>query len=604
MNNDARPSQPSTPPNASVARPGPDRAGRIRLVIAVAAIIGIVSLVGVLIIRPGPFSSHRTPTASVSAAPPRAPDDRQVVRELSVGVNGGDLDALDPAYIAYGSDYDRAQLVFPELIGTDAAGKPVDWAARSHEISADGLTWTFHLHDGMHWSDGAPIDANTFAYSINRTLDPCTKSGSASYLYNIKSAAEFNSETCPEGAKASDDTLIGRSIVVVDRLTLRLTLGAPAVYFPGTLSYPSSWGVPKQLIDQYGEQWTEHLADGKGFGGNLYKVVRWDHGRRFELAANSAFWGQKPIIQRIEYMLYKDQSTAWSDYQVGVGDVAFPPPNDVALARTLGGYTASPTLGVFFLNANWALAPFDDVRVRNAFSLAIDRKAMVTAIDKGGATPTIHMIIQGVPGYNPGLKNAAGDSGDQTLTANLTKARELAGAYAAEKCAGNFAKCAPIVYTYPSELPAEQVRAQVLQQEWQTAFPGWPITLQSLSIRVLFKTMSRLQFAWGGWGADYADPQDFTSVLWSKDSGFNQTSVDVPEADALERQADASTDATGRLAQYQQAEQLLIDQGAFMAISQRLLSYVVRPAAKLEKWRISIMGLTALPTWQQAYIAA
>jgi ABC-type oligopeptide transport system substrate-binding subunit len=573
-------------------------------VIAAAALITIVSLVGVLVFRSGLFSSRRTPTTSVSTAPPRAPSDRQVVRELSVGVNGGDLDALDPAYIAYGGDYDRAQLVFPELIATDAAGKTIDWAAQSHEISSDGLTWTFHLNGGMRWSDGEPIDASTFAYSINRTLDPCTKSNTASYLFNIKGAADFNSETCADGAKSSTDTLIGRSIVVVDRLTLRLTLGAPAAYFPGTLSYPSSWGVPKQLIDQYGDQWTEHLADGQGFGGNLYKVVRWDHARRVELAANSAFWGQQPIIQRIDFLLYKDQSTAWDDYQVGVGDVAFPPANSVALARTLGGYTAAPALGLFYLNVNWALAPFDDVRVRNAFSLAMDRKAMVTAVDKGSTTPTIHMIIQGVPGYNPALQNAAGASGDQALTANLAKARELASAYAAQKCGGDFAKCAPIVYSYPSEFPAESVRAQVLQQQWQTAFPGWPITLQSLNIGVLFKTVSRLQLAFGGWSADYADPQDFTSVLWSKDSGFNQTAVDVPEADALERQADASTDTTGRLAQYQQAEQLLIDQGAFMPFAQRLLSYVVRPAAKLEQWRISVMGVTALPTWQQAYVAA
>jgi ABC-type oligopeptide transport system substrate-binding subunit len=540
----------------------------------------------------------------VSADPPRAPDDRQVVRILSLGVNGGDLDSLDPAYISFGGDYDKAQLVFPELIATDATGKPVDWAARSHEISNDGLTWTFHLHEGMQWSDGTPIDATTFAYSINRTLDPCTKSGIANYLSNIKGAADFNSEACPEGAKVSGDTLIGRSIVVVDRLTLRLTLGAPAAYFPGTLSYPSSWGVPKQLIDKYGEKWTDHLADGKGFGGNLYKVVRWDHARRFELAANSVFWGQKPIIQRIEFLLYQAQSTEWDDFQAGLGDVGFPPANDVAHARTLAGYTEGPALGVFFLNVNWALTPFDDVRVRNAFSLAIDRKAMVAAIDKGSATPTIHMIIQGVPGYNSALKNTAGDTGDQALVANLAKARELARAYAAEKCAGAFAKCAPIVFSYPNEFPAESLRAQVLQQQWQTAFPGWPITLQSLNLSVLFKTLSRLQLAFGGWGADYADPQDFTSVLWSKDSGFNQTSVDVPEADALERQADVSTDAKGRLAQYQQAEQLLIDQGAFMAYSQRLLSYVVRPDAKLVKWRISIMGLTALPTWQQAYIAA
>jgi peptide/nickel transport system substrate-binding protein/oligopeptide transport system substrate-binding protein len=531
-----------------------------------------------------------------------------VVRLLDLGPNAGDLGSLDPVQIAFGSDYNKAQLVFPELITLDDAGKPLDWAAKSYEVSPNGLTYTFHLHSGMQWSDGSPIDATTFAYSINRALDPCIASAQAYYLENIKGAVAFNkTQPCVAGADGLTTTssLIGKSIVVSDRLTLELTLEAPTAYFLSELSYPTSWGVPKQLIDKYGQsKWIDHLADGAGFGGGLYKVTRWDHNGRFWLGANTAFWGQKPIIQTIEWTLYKDAGTAWADYLVGIGDVGYPPPTSLTSARRLAGYNEVPTLSVRYLRVNWALAPFDDVRVRNAFSLAIDRKALVTSIDKGGAAPTIHMVIQGIPGYNPNLKNATGDSGDKALVSNMSKAQQLASAYAADKCGGDFSRCAPIIYTYPTVSSAELLRAQVLQQEWQTAFPGWQITLQGLELSALFSTAAKQQLGWGGWTADYPDPQDFLSILWAKDAPFNASSVNIPAADALEQQGDTSSDATSRLALYQHAEQLLIDQGAFIAYEQPLRSYVVRPSSKLVKWRINGQGGTSLVAWQQAYIAA
>jgi oligopeptide transport system substrate-binding protein len=605
MHDDARPPQPPTPtpPDLPASRPPhPDtRAGRIRLLIAAAALLLIASLVGVLASGHSPFSLRSHTTGAGSS---RAPADKQILREVGIGVNAGDLDALDPAHIQYGTDYDKGQLVFPELITLDDEGKVVDWAAQRHEVSSDGLTYTFHLHSGMQWSDGAPIDANTFAYSINRALDPCTGSEVASYLYNLTGASDFNRSDCrPEGAVSSVDTLMGKSIVVADPLTLKLTLEAPAAYFLGAFTYSTSWAVPKQLIDKYADKWTNHLADGSGFGGNLYKVTRWDHAGHFELSVNDTFWGQKPILQKINWALYQELNTAWADYKVGVGDVGFPSPSDLAYSRTLPGYSEVPALSVRYLRLNWALAPFDDVRVRNAFSLAIDRTALATAVSKGSAAPTIHMIIQGLPGYNPTLKNAAGDSGDKANVANVAKAQELAKAYAAEKCSGNYAKCAPIVYTYATIASTESLRAQALQQMWQTAFPGWPITLQGLNIQVLHKTAAKLQLSFGGWSADYPDPQDFISLLWAKDAQYNSSAVDVSEADALEQQADVSSDATGRLAQYQQAEQLLINQGAFIAYEQPLFVYVVRSDAKLVKWQINALKVTALRTWQQAYIA-
>src|SRR5262245_65056119 len=134
----------------------------------------------------------------------KAPPDKQIFKPLSSGANAGDLDTFDPGQIQFGFDYDKAQMIYPALITLTDDLKPIDWAAKSHEVSSDGLTYTFHLNSGMKWSDGTAIDANTFAYAINRSLDPCFASGVSYYNLNIKGATDFNGQTC-DAATGSDE---------------------------------------------------------------------------------------------------------------------------------------------------------------------------------------------------------------------------------------------------------------------------------------------------------------------------------------------------------------------------------------------------------------
>jgi oligopeptide transport system substrate-binding protein len=540
----------------------------------------------------------------------QAPKDKQIFKPLDSGANAGDIDNIDPAQIQFGWDYEKAVMLYPELVTLDDNLKVVDSAASSHEVSADGLTYTFHLHSGMQWSDGTPIDANTFAYSINRALDPCIASGVAYYLYNIKGATDFNdAKNCTAGPDGltTTGTLIGKSIVVSDPQTLKLTIEAPAAYFLAAVTYPTYFAVPKQLIDKYGQtKWTDHLADGNGLGGSVYRLTRWDKAGHLEFTANDKFsWGKPAIIQHVNYTLYKDVNTEWADYQAGVGDVAtlFPAAN-IATAKTLKGstYYASTELAIDYLRVNWALKPFDDVRVRNAFSLAIDRNVIATNVYKGLRFPTIHMNVKGLPGYNADLKNAAGDSGDKALSANLAKAQELAKAYATDNCSGDFSKCPPIVYHYGNASSTQLLLAQVLQQQWATAFPGWPITLEGIDRSVELKTFSKLQLGWDAWGADYPDPQDFLSLLWTKAAQYNQSSVNVPAADALCDKADVNPDQTSRYQQYQQAEQLWVDQGGFMALGQRVLNGIVKNT--ISGMRVDGSGTYSLSNWQTSYVKA
>jgi oligopeptide transport system substrate-binding protein len=125
------------------------------------------------------------PLPKVEKTPQPRPNSQQTLRILGVGAKGVLLNSLDPATAYFSEEFQITQLVFPSLVTLDGRMQPVDWAAERHEVSADGLTYTFHLRKGLRWSDGAPIDAATFAYSINRGLDPCLNSYTAFYVYLV-----------------------------------------------------------------------------------------------------------------------------------------------------------------------------------------------------------------------------------------------------------------------------------------------------------------------------------------------------------------------------------------------------------------------------------
>jgi oligopeptide transport system substrate-binding protein len=551
---------------------------------------------------------------STITGPQPLPDAQQIFRPL-MGFKYGDLYGLDPAF-GFGND-NLTQLVFPPLITLDDHNQVVPWAADSWSASTDGLTWTFHIHPGMTWSDGMPIDAGTYAYSINRSLDPCTGSKDSYYRELIKGSADFNGGTCfaSTGTPTSGDTLVGKSIIIADPLTLKITLSNPAPYFLAALTYPAAWAQPKQLIERYGPEvlpngghasngWTEHLADDGGFGGNLFTVKRWDHMGHFDLVRNEAFWGQKPKLREIDVTLYHsgtydydDHNLMWADYKAGKGDyMSTPPISGLATAKAMPGFHQDLDPTVLYLTPNWGLAPFDDVRVRQAFDLALNRRANGSLPSSARLTPTIHMVPEGVPGYNPGLSDPAGRVGDAALAADPAKAGALWKAYVDEKFGGDASKAPRVAFAYYDGSPTAATNAAAYQQQWQSAMPGLRITLDGGSDYRRSRQMRSFS-----WIMDYPDPQDFLTLPMHSGSGYNQTSISLPAADALMDQADANLDPVARLAQYQQAEQLLVDAVAWIPVGQALNVYLVRPRMA-GGYHERTSGVVALAVWQRIYL--
>jgi peptide/nickel transport system substrate-binding protein/oligopeptide transport system substrate-binding protein len=549
----------------------------------------------------------------------KLPDAQQILHLM------GAVHDLDPALIYSGEDTQLAQLLFPPLVTVDEHQRPIDWAAESHQISADGLTYTFHLHKGMTWSDGTPIDATTFAYSINRALDPCTGSSTPYLLYNIKGAEAFNKGVCPLGALHSPTTLIGSSLLVPDPLTLQILLQAPAGYFLAALTEPASLAVPQWLVERYTQPatnpdnlysptvtstWTDHLSDNGGLGGNLFMltapIVDSTGRSQFTFSRNDRFWGQKPLLRRIDYVNSSDASASWNAFLQSNSDIGYPLASTLDGARQLKDttYHETPVLTTNFLRPNWKRAPFDDVRVRQAFWLAIDRRAFVNSFTSPLVQPTIHLLIDGLPEYNPKLLDPAGRSGAHALTADLKAAQSLVSAYAAEKCQGRLENCAPVLYYFNGGSSQIIQRANALVAQWQVAFPGWQIS-DTWCDRCTQSDTSWIQpLSNGGWGEDYPDGQDFLSALWRTGSAYSMyspTGVSVPAADTLLDQADVSSDRALRARLYQQAEQLLVNQVAAIPLYQSETVYVVR--TKVVNWRVAPTGQTPLSVWQATYIS-
>jgi ABC-type oligopeptide transport system substrate-binding subunit len=205
-----------------------------------------------------------------------------------------------------------------------------------------------------------------------------------------------------------------------------------------------------------------------------------------------------------------------------------------------------------------------------------------------------------MPGYNPDLTDAAGRKGKDALTPDIPGAQALLKSYVADKCRGRLVLCPPVVLSVPNGSARLVQLGKMLQQQWQQAFTGWSISLQTLGGDAELSRPRRLQLWWDGWGADYPDPQDFLSILWATQAKYNYSAVSMPQVDALLAQADGMSDQTARIALYQQAEQLLINQGAAIPLTQSVNWYAVR--SRVVGWHVAPMGVTPLSVWQQVYI--
>ena len=526
----------------------------------------------------------------------------QQILVYPLNANANDIKTMDPAETQDFYSEVPVELVYPMLLTLDANSQVQPWAATAMPVfSTANDTYTFTVRSGLKWSDGTPITAQTFAYSINRSLSPCTASPVTYYMFPIKDAQTFSTETCnPNGTISGKiQTLIGDSLLVPDNQTLVIKLNEPAPYFLQAMCYPTTAAQPEQLITEYGKNWTDHLTDNSGFGGAMYKVKVWDHKGNLDLVANPNFWGTQPKLSQVDFKIYTTQNAEYADYLDGKLDVGIAPPAQYKSSEARSDFHEVPYLAISYYQPNWAKAPFNNVDVRQAFDLALDKTVLANQVNQGSVTATNHIVPQGMYGYDP---NLSAPDGTTTLTGDMTKATALMQLYANANCGGKFSNC-PQVTLVDSNEPQTVTADQAAVAMWQAAFPGYPIRTSFIDFNTELSQIysaNAPQIFGIGWSADYADPQDWLTLQFSPTSINNTGSVNVPAANTLMAQADVDLTPSSRAQLYNQAEQLLVDQGAWIPLNQQKTFYNL--PTFVHSFVYNSLGEVPMSSWQQIYL--
>jgi oligopeptide transport system substrate-binding protein len=482
--------------------------------------------------------------------------DIQVPLDQALVLGGGESTnprEYDPA-TTHGSGDKR---VYSGLVSLDPRLNLTPDIAESWDISSDGMVYTFHLRTNAKFHDGRAVTAQDFIYSWERAANPETQSDTViTYLGDIVGVKEMN-------AGQADHI---RGLNAIDDYTLQVTIDAPKPYFPMKLTYATAFVVDKANVES-GEQWYR-TPNGTG----PYKLVEWISFERIVYERNMDFYLGAPSIPYVVINMYS--GVGFRLYESGDIDITglplyaadrFTDPNEPMHNEVVSGVNLCTSYVVFDVTK----PPFDDVNIRKAFSMSFDRQKYLDIVLSGRGLPAIGPYPPGLPGFNVNLEG---------LPYDPEGARKLL----AESKYGGSGNMPPIVFTdagIGSDVGAD-VAAMV--QMWQQNL-GMTITVENLEPNYYLEQIyagNHGQLMSTGWCADYPDPENFADVLFHTGSAQNTGKYSNPELDALLERARTEQDVTKRIAMYQQAEQMIVDDVPVMFTIHSLSYVLVKPYVK------------------------
>jgi oligopeptide transport system substrate-binding protein len=558
---------------------------------------------------------------------------------------------LDPAAIAYAADSTFTSMLYSGLVTFAPDLTVVGDAATGWDLDSTRTIYTFHLRPNMHFSDGTPLTATDFAYSINRALDPnlCNKldkdtygppppDGNGSgycfqglvqgYLGHIVGALDYNSGTGrPVNGEGNNP---GTSVNVIDPLTLQIRLDAPIAYFLEALTYPFAYPVEKKLIDRYPNgTWVQHLDEGGTNG--PYKVAQYDatsKPQQLILEENPYWeqaWGKKLTLQKIVRPIYPVVDNEYADYRAGKWDYTDVPSQSYFTARGQSDFNQVPLLAETYFGLNFDQPPMNNLQVRQALSLALNKQLLVDRVENGGAIPTNHIVPKGQPGYYTGLVTP-GSNPTQSLTGDQAQALQLLKAARATCNTIN-----PITGQQPPECPyitgshPQAININVSRNATRVATATFAAqqwnTVLGLNIQVVptdglganIKAHGPYQMWVIGWLADYPDPQDWLSLQFTSNppatldnpnaqTGNNASDIHDSNLDKLFKQADLESDPNKRMALYNQAEQIIVNEVPWITYEQSKALWRQRPWVR--GFGLNSLGMMVDTAWPNVYIAS
>ena len=455
--------------------------------------------------------------------------------------NSGEPDSLDPHQVS-GNWEDRIiGDMFMGLTTEAADGTVVPGAAESWTVSDDGLTYTFALREHT-WSDGTPVTAEDFVFGLRRILDPATAAEYAYLLYPIKNAEAINS-----GSLADPEALGARAL---DPQTLEITLERPTSYFLGLLTHYTSFPIPKHKVEELGDDW---VKPGNIVGNGAYTVVEWVPNTQVRMAKNDSFWDAGNVaVDEVVYYPTEERNTGTKQFRAGEVDVQYDFASEQIdfLEENLPEAThISPELSAYYYVFNTKAPPFDDVRVRKALAMAIDRDAITEKVLRTGEVAAYSLVPPNAGTYG---------EPPQVDWAELPYAERVEQAKALLQEAG-FGPDNPLRFTLRYNTSENHKKVAIaIAAMWKQV--GVEAELFNTEVKVHYNDLQQhdFQVARAGWVADYNDPENFLSLLRTSTGPMNYGQYSNPEYDRLMAESDLTTDAEARNAMMREAETLML----------------------------------------------
>jgi oligopeptide transport system substrate-binding protein len=497
----------------------------------------------------------------------------RLAKDQALRVQLGDQpQSLDPGQSQYPFEVAVLRLIDePLLRPADDLSGVVPGAASSYDVDSAGTRWTFHLrHDAEYW-DGRPVKAQDFVFAWRRLIDPRLAAPTATFFSNAVFNGDKVSILDPQrDATRIDAGLQSLGLAAPDDYTFQVTLSRPDPAFAWIAAMPSGSPIRQDVVSASGDRWSgspDTLVSNGPF--KVSEMVAGDH---ITLVPNPHYWGQKPQLKTITYVIVNDGAAALTRFRSGDLDVVDVQPAQAAAVAADPQLTKdlvkTPALTVWWIAFRVTAPRLASSRVRLALAQAIDREAMVKQVFQGQAQPAQTFIPQGMQGYSPELADVQKFDVAQarsTLASAGVSPAQLNGLKFSYDRTSDFSKAT-------ATFVRDQLKANL----------GVTITLDPLDPNTLSSHVGSGAFEIAGpygWTADYPDPADWFAIFLttnSNDSSLYQNG----SYDSLVGVAATDMQSTRRMQEYLQAQRQLLNDAPAAFLAQALSWHLVQPYVK------------------------
>ncbi|AOP44692.1 ABC transporter substrate-binding protein [Edwardsiella piscicida] len=456
--------------------------------------------------------------------------------------NGSEPASLDPHRSESDVEFNILRDFFEGLLTLDGEGHLRPGLAARWQHSEAGRVWTFSLRPDLRWSNGEALTAQDLVFSWRRLIDPATASPYATFLVNmgIKNAAAIQEGALPPSALG---------VAAPDARTLRVTLDQPLSTFLPMMVHPTLVPLNPRVLARYGDKWTQ---PGHFVGNGAYTLKQWVINERLVGERNPHYWDDAhTVIHQVVYLPIVSETAGVNRYRAGELDMtSLPSALFASLKQSLGEQVQIfPKLGTYYYHFNTRRAPFDDVRVRQALNLGLDKEIIAQKVLGQGQRPAWLFGSDDIGG----MALRAPDYARWPRETRLARAKALLAE-------AGFGPGNPLRFTLLYNTSEGHQRIAIAAASMWKKNLGVEATLNNQEWKSMLDTMRSGHFdvVRNAWVADYDDPAAMLNTFRSGDSN-NTPQYSNPRFDAVLAQASASQDPAARQRLFQQAEALLAE---------------------------------------------